>query len=63
MRRLAFLAVLTPFLALFAAGCGGGVKEGVPDNVDMNKTYPPMAQPLTGSMSPDMAKKGAAKSK
>ncbi len=59
MRRLAFLALLVPALSLLSTGCGGGVKEGIPENVDMNKTYPPMAQPLTGTMSPDIAKKAA----
>jgi hypothetical protein len=59
MRRLAFLALLVPALSLLSTGCGGGVKEGIPENVDMSKSYAPMAQPLTGSMSPDMAKKGA----
>ena len=50
IRRIISLG-LTGVFALVLAGCdGGGLKEGIPENVDMNKKYTPEA--AVGGMSP-----------
>lgn len=50
VRRIISLG-LTGIFALVLAGCdSGGLKEGVPDNVDMNKKFTPDA--AVGGMSP-----------
>lgn len=62
VRRMISLG-LTGVLAIVLAGCDGGgdLKEGVPQNIDMAKSYTPAA--TVGTMSPKdfTTKKAAAK--
>ena len=43
------------------SGCGGGIQEGTPKNVDMSKDYTPKA--AVGNMNPGDFKKVQAKAK
>lgn len=58
--RLAPAALAVAF-SLGLAGCGGGIEEGLPQDIDMTKDYTPAAP--VGMMKPDDQKKAGAQAR